>query len=84
MGSISIWHWLIVLLIVSLVFGTRKMRTIGSDLGVAVKGFKEGVQDGTAGVATAADAPLASPARSAEFAGHTAPLAHDATDPAIR
>jgi len=45
MGSLSIWHWLIVLLIVALVFGTKKLRNIGSDLGGAVKGFKEGMRD---------------------------------------
>jgi sec-independent protein translocase protein TatA len=44
MGSFSIWHWLVVLLIVVLVFGTKKLRNIGSDLGGAVKGFKEGVK----------------------------------------
>jgi sec-independent protein translocase protein TatA len=48
MGAISIWHWLIVLLIVVLVFGTKKLRNIGEDLGGAVKGFKEGMRDGTA------------------------------------
>lgn len=45
MGSFSIWHWLIVLVIVALVFGTKKLRNIGSDLGGAVKGFKEGMKD---------------------------------------
>ena len=45
MGSLSIWHWLIVLLIVALVFGTKKLRNIGTDLGGAVKGFKEGMKD---------------------------------------
>jgi sec-independent protein translocase protein TatA len=45
MGSLSIWHWLIVLLIVALVFGTKKLRNIGSDLGGAVKGFKEGMRE---------------------------------------
>ncbi|MCR4298759.1 MAG: Sec-independent protein translocase subunit TatA [Gallionella sp.] len=45
MGSFSIWHWLIVLLIVVLVFGTKKLRSIGSDLGGAVKDFKEGMRD---------------------------------------
>ena len=50
MGSFSIWHWLVVLLIVVLVFGTKKLKTLGSDLGGAVKGFKDGVRDGgTAG-----------------------------------
>ena len=48
MGSFSIWHWLLVLLIVMLVFGTKKLRNIGEDLGGAVKGFKEGMRDGTA------------------------------------
>ena len=46
MGSFSIWHWLIVLLVVVLVFGTKKLRNIGSDLGGAVKGFKEGMKTG--------------------------------------
>jgi sec-independent protein translocase protein TatA len=45
MGSLSIWHWLIVLVIVLLVFGTKKLRNIGSDLGGAVKGFKEGMKE---------------------------------------
>lgn len=44
MGSFSIWHWLVVLIIVVLVFGTKKLRNLGSDLGGAVKGFKEGVK----------------------------------------
>lgn len=44
MGSLSIWHWLIVLLVVVLVFGTKKLRGMGSDLGRAVKGFKEGMR----------------------------------------
>jgi sec-independent protein translocase protein TatA len=48
MGSFSIWHWLVVLLIVVLVFGTKKLKNIGSDLGGAVKGFKDGVRDGGA------------------------------------
>jgi sec-independent protein translocase protein TatA len=54
MGTFSVWHWLIVLLIVVLVFGTKKLKNIGSDLGGAVKGFKDGMKDG--GTA-AADAP---------------------------
>ena len=48
MGSFSIWHWLVVLLIVVLVFGTKKLKNIGSDLGGAVKGFKDGMKDGSA------------------------------------
>ncbi len=53
MGSFSIWHWLIVLLVVVLIFGTKKLKNMGSDLGAAVKGFKDGVKDGTAGGAEA-------------------------------
>ena len=48
MGSFSIWHWLIVLLIVIMVFGTKKLRNLGGDLGGAVKGFKDGMKDGSA------------------------------------
>ena len=47
MGSFSVWHWLIVLLIVVLIFGTKKLKNMGTDLGGAVKGFKDGVRDGT-------------------------------------
>ncbi|MCX2863383.1 Sec-independent protein translocase subunit TatA [Paucibacter sp. PLA-PC-4] len=46
MGSFSIWHWLVVLVIVVLVFGTKKLKNMGSDLGSAVKGFKDGMKDG--------------------------------------
>ncbi|CAM2146332.1 Sec-independent protein translocase protein TatA [Pararobbsia alpina] len=46
MGSLSIAHWLIVLAIVSLVFGTKKLRHLGSDLGGAIKDFKAGLQEG--------------------------------------
>lgn len=48
MGSFSIWHWLIVLVIVALVFGTKKIRNMGEDLGGAVKGFKKGMKDASA------------------------------------
>ena len=44
MGSMSLWHWLIVLVVVVVVFGTGKLRNAGSDLGKAVKGFKDGVK----------------------------------------
>jgi sec-independent protein translocase protein TatA len=44
MGSFSIWHWLIVLLVVVLVFGTKKLRNLGADLGTAVKGFRDGMK----------------------------------------
>ena len=45
MGSFSIWHWLVVLLIVVLVFGTKKLRNMGSDVGGAVKSFKDAMKD---------------------------------------
>ena len=59
MGSFSIWHWLIVLLVVVLIFGTKKLKNIGSDLGGAVKGFKDGVKSGGE---AAADADAGAPA----------------------
>jgi sec-independent protein translocase protein TatA len=43
-GIGSIWHWLILLLIVGLVFGTKRLRNMGDDLGAAIKGFRKGVQ----------------------------------------
>lgn len=42
MGSLSIWHWVIVLLVVAMIFGTSRLKNIGKDLGAAIKGFKEG------------------------------------------
>ncbi|MCS4510154.1 Sec-independent protein translocase subunit TatA [Xylophilus ampelinus] len=72
MGSFSIWHWLIVLLIVVMVFGTKKLKNMGSDLGGAVKGFKDGMKDGTA----SADAPApgtAVPPASSHVAHSAAP-----------
>jgi len=67
MGSFSIWHWLVVLLIIVLVFGTKKLRNIGADLGGAVKGFKEGMK----GASDAAE-PGSPPQQSAgELRGHT-------------
>ncbi len=51
MGSFSIWHWAIVLLIVVMVFGTKKLRNMGGDLGGAVKGFKDGMKEGGASAA---------------------------------
>ena len=44
MGSLSIWHWLIVLVVVVLIFGTKKLRNLGADIGGAVKGFKDGMK----------------------------------------
>ena len=57
MGSFSIWHWLIVLLVVVLIFGTKKLKNIGTDLGSAVKGFKDGVRDGSTSAAGEGTAP---------------------------
>ena len=68
MGSLSIWHWLIVLVIVVLVFGTKKLKNIGSDLGGAVRGFKDGMKDGSASADPAAPAPQVSTQRSGQDA----------------
>jgi sec-independent protein translocase protein TatA len=57
MGSFSIWHWLIVLLVVVLIFGTKKLKNIGSDLGSAVKGFKDGMKSGGEDASDAGAAP---------------------------
>ncbi len=57
MGSVSIWHWLIVLLIVVMVFGTKKLRNVGKDLGGAVSDFKSGMKSGEDATKTAAEAP---------------------------
>lgn len=59
MGSFSIWHWLIVLVIVMLVFGTKKLRNIGSDLGGAVKGFKDGMREGDAAAGSSSQQKIA-------------------------
>lgn len=45
MGGLSIWHWVIVLVIVLLVFGTKRLKNVGKDVGEAIKGFKQGVND---------------------------------------
>ncbi len=55
MGSLSIWHWLIVLLVIILVFGTAKLKNMGKDMGGAIKGFKEGMKEGTDDVAGKVD-----------------------------
>ncbi len=68
MGSMSIWHWLIVLAVVVMIFGTKKLRNVGQDLGGAVKGFKEGMKD-ESDAATRAAADEA--ARQAQIPGTT-------------
>jgi sec-independent protein translocase protein TatA len=70
MGSLSIWHWLIVLLVVVLVFGTKKLKNIGSDLGGAVKGFKDGMKEG--GQSPADDAPATAAASKPQVAQSSA------------
>lgn len=45
MGAFSIWHWLVVLAVIVLVFGTKKIRNLGGDLGAAVRGFKQGMKE---------------------------------------
>jgi sec-independent protein translocase protein TatA len=57
MGSFSIWHWLIVLLVIILVFGTAKLRNIGKDMGGAIKGFKEGMKEGSEEVTNKVEEP---------------------------
>ena len=57
MGAMSIWHWLIVLVIIMLIFGTKKLKNIGSDLGGAVKGFKDGMKEGADKAAADAQQP---------------------------
>ena len=64
MGGLSIWHWLIVLVIVMLVFGTKKLRNMGADLGGAVRGFKDGMREG--GDKAAEGAPLVAGGKTVE------------------
>lgn len=71
MGSFSIWHWLIVLLIVVMVFGTKKLKNMGSDLGGAVKGFKDGMKEGGQTADEKADAAAAGQVTHAQSADKT-------------
>lgn len=57
MGTLSIWHWLIVLAIVLLIFGTKKLRTLGGDLGSAIKNFKGALKDESADAAQKSEPP---------------------------
>ena len=69
MGGLSIWHWLIVLVIVALVFGTKRLRNIGGDVGAAIRSFRKGMQEGdedtTSPAQVKAEPPEATPAASA-------------------
>jgi sec-independent protein translocase protein TatA len=69
MGGLSIWHWLIVLLVVVLIFGTKKLRNIGQDLGGAVKGFKDGMKSPDS--SDPASPTSAAPGTSQQIAGQT-------------
>jgi sec-independent protein translocase protein TatA len=62
MGSWSIWHWLVVLVVVALIFGTKRLRNVGEDLGSAIKSFRKGMQDGEAQPQLKADPPPGQPA----------------------
>jgi sec-independent protein translocase protein TatA len=59
MGSWSIWHWLVVLVVVALIFGTKKLRNVGEDLGSAIKSFRKGMQEGDSQAQLKADPPPA-------------------------
>jgi len=61
MGGFSIWHWLVVLVIVALIFGTKRLRNMGEDLGSAIKGFRKGMHDGDAQPQLKADPPPSQP-----------------------
>jgi len=74
MGSFSVWHWLIVLLIVVLVFGTKKLKNLGGDLGGAVKGFKDGMRDGSAAPEDKTAAPAQQVAGAAPAHADKAPI----------
>lgn len=74
MGGLSLWHWLIVLVIVVLVFGTKRLKNVGQDLGEAVKGFKKGMSE---------QEQLADQARRDEVARDEA-LRRDGVDPAVK
>ena len=76
MGSFSIWHWIVVLVVVVLVFGTKKLRNVGGDLGAAIKNFRKGMQD-----EAAPDQRLADQSREGENAhGEAATKAGDRRD----
>jgi sec-independent protein translocase protein TatA len=66
MGSFSLGHWIIVLVIVALVFGTKKLRNVGGDLGSAIKGFRKGLSEGDEEKPSQlkADPPLSAPTQS--------------------
>lgn len=70
MGSFSLWHWLIVLVVVVLVFGTKKLRGAGGDLGAAVKNFKQSMNEGEADSARKPDAVSQQPTHVSQDESH--------------
>jgi sec-independent protein translocase protein TatA len=70
MGSFSIWHWLIVLVIVLAIFGTKKLSNVGRDLGSAVRGFKEGMKEGEGAQADSTAKPVADAGKVIEGEAH--------------
>ena len=66
MGSLSIWHWILVLVVVVLVFGTKKLGNVGSDLGKAVKGFKDGIKSDEDKPSASTTTPMAAPQQVAD------------------
>lgn len=82
MGEFSIWHWLIVLLIVIMIFGTKKLKNMGSDLGQAVRGFKEGMKDADAPAEKTAESGPAEPPPQVSAPETPAPGARKSTEQA--
>jgi sec-independent protein translocase protein TatA len=69
MGSFSIWHWLVVLAIVVVVFGTKKLRDVGGDLGAAVRNFKQSMKEESDKSDDEDDKPAAEPKRLTKQSG---------------
>lgn len=78
-GMFSGWHWIIVLVIVALVFGTKRLRNIGEDVGAAIKSFRKGMQDGDSSETAQlkADPPPAAPDPAAEQPARPEPERRD-------
>ena len=82
MGEFSIWHWLIVLLIVIMIFGTKKLKNMGSDLGQAMRGFKEGMRDADAPAEKTAESEPAAPPPQVSAPATPAPGTRSSTEQA--
>lgn len=77
MGTFSIWHWLVVLAIVVLVFGTKKLRNLGSDLGNAVRGFKEGMKSAEEDTSTTTTTSSSSTSQPQQITSHSVEVEAD-------